>query len=140
MQGCSVEAWNNFVVHSDPVAFEPGTNMRAAAIANMFLGCANNGGLNSFLTSCYAFDALEVQGALTAVGAHKAAHQLQAVLEGLNTMLPISSQEERWRRLDEHWHDKLDDFDVLSSEANDELVAALARHVADNETFYQQLK
>ena len=140
MPACSVQAWNNFVMRSDPVSYERRSNMRDAAIANMFMGGANNGGLNSFLTSSYALDAREAQDALTAVGAHKAARQLQTVLEGLNTALPASSQEERWRCLDENWRDELDEFDVLSDEANDELMTALARHVAENEAFYAQLE
>ena len=106
MPARSVKAWNNFVIRSNPVCYEQGSNMRHAAIANMFMGGANNGGLNSFLTSSYALEAREVQRALTAVGAHKAARQLQTVVDGLNTALPASSQEERWRRLDEHWRDE----------------------------------
>ena len=127
-------------MRSDPVSYERRSNMRDAAIANMFMGGANNGGLNSFLTSSYDLDAHEVHRALTAVGAHKAARQLQTVLDGLNAELPVSSQEGRWRALDEQWHNELDQFDVLSGEANDELMAALRRHVAENEAFYSQLE
>jgi hypothetical protein len=140
MPACLNQAWNNFVMLSNPLSHEQGSNMRHAAIANMFMGCASNGGLNSFLTLSYELDAREVQHALATVGAHRAARQLQTVLDGLNTALRVSSEEERWRSLDEHWREELDQFDVLSDEANDELMAALTRHVAENEVLYSQLE
>ena len=139
MSICSDRAWNNFVMHSSPNSYEPGNSNRSAAIANLFMGGANNGGLNSFLTSTYELDADEVLDALTALGAKKAAHQLAAVLRGLGTPLPASSQDERWTRLDEQWHDALDQHDVLTADADAELVAVLEAHVAANEQFYSKL-
>ena len=139
MEPASIQAWNNFVIHSDPASYEDDRDKRAAAIANLFMGMANNGGLNSFLTASYDLDANEVLRALTLVGALLAAGQLQEALEGLKTPLPKSSQGERWSLLEEHWSDELDQFDVLSEEANDELVLCLQRHVAENETFYALL-
>ena len=47
-----------------------------------------------------------------------------------------SSQEERENLLEKYWTDELDDFDVLSSEADAELLAALKQHVRENEAFY----
>jgi len=126
-------------MHSDPAPYERGSSKRAAAIANMFLGGANNGGLNSFLTSTYDLDAEEVVDALTALGAGKAARQLDAVLTGLGTRLPASTEDERWRLLEERWHDALDDFDILSRDADAELMAVLEAHVAVNEAFYSRL-
>lgn len=139
MPTCSDRAWNGFVMHSDPASYERGSNKRAAAIANMFLGSANNGGLNSFLTSAHDLDAEEVLNALTALGAGQAARQLDAVLTGLGTRLPASTQDERWRLLEERWEEALDDHDVLSSDADAELMAALEAHVAANEAFYSRL-
>ena len=58
------DAWNNFVMNSRPAAYARGTNARAAAIANLYMGLANNGGINSFLTCSYDLDASEVLGTL----------------------------------------------------------------------------
>jgi hypothetical protein len=140
LRTCSAEAWNNFVTHSHPASYGRDSNLRAAAIAKDFMGCANNGGLNSFLTTSYDLDAREVREALVAVGAHRAACQLQRVLQGLNVALPTSSQDDRWDLLQEHWREELDEFDVLSTEANDELMIVLGRHVIENEDFYEKLR
>ena len=113
--------------------------MRAAAIANLFMALANNGGLNAFLTSSQDLDAADVVLALQEVGAGKAATQLAGVLAGLAVPLPVMSQDQRWHLLDQHWHDDLDRFDVLPQEADDELLRQLGQHVAANETFYSRL-
>lgn len=126
-------------MHSDPASYERGSRMRAAAIANLFLGGANNGGLNSFLTSTYDLDGEEVLDALTALGAGKAARQLDAILTGLGSRLPASTQDERWGLLEERWRDALDEYDVLSKDADAELMAVLETHVAANEAFYSRL-
>ena len=126
-------------MHSSPQAYERGSAKRAAAIANLFMGCANNGGLNAFLTSTHDLDADEVLDALTALGAGKAAHQLEAVLRGLGTSLPASTHDERWTRLEERWHDGLDQQDVLAADADAELIAILEAHVGANEQFYSHL-
>ena len=126
-------------MQSSPASYEPGSSKRAAAIANLFKGAANNGGLNSFLTSTYDLAANEVVSALTDLGASKAAHQLQAVVQGLRAPLPVSTQEERWSLLEEQWHDGLDEYDVLTEDADSELMAVLERHVAANEDFYSHI-
>jgi hypothetical protein len=90
-----VQAWNNFVMRTDACAHEQEGRKRAPAIACLYMGLANNGGLNSFLTSTCDLDAREVVDALTAVGAHLAARQLEKVVQGLGKPLPRSSQEER---------------------------------------------
>ena len=135
----SVQAWNNFVMRSNPACYERESLMRAAAIANRFMGGANNGGLNSFLNSSYDLDAYEVQNALVAVGAKMAARQLQSVLDGLCIPLPVSSQGERWSLLEKYWRDELNEFEALSKETNDELMSVLENHVAANEDFYVKL-
>jgi hypothetical protein len=81
MPTCSERAWNGLVMHSAFASYEHGSSKRAAAIFSLFMGCANNGGLNPFLTSTYDLDAAELLDALTAVGTAKAAHQLEGVLQ-----------------------------------------------------------
>jgi hypothetical protein len=122
-----LEAWNNFVMRSNPTAYEVGSSKRSAAIANLFMGLANNGGINSFLTCSCDLDASEVVDALFAVGAHVATKQLGNVLRGLGSPLPASSHDVRWTLLDENWSDALNDFDVLSADADRELMKALER-------------
>jgi hypothetical protein len=41
--------------------------------------------------------------------------------------------------MDKHWKEALDVLDVLSTEANDELMEVLERHVRENEAFYLSL-
>lgn len=139
MPNCSDRAWNNFVMNSSPASYEPGSSKRAAAIANLFMGGANNGGLNSFLTSTHDLDASEVLGALTGLGANAAAHKLKVVLHGLGVPLPASTQDQRWSLLEKQWHDGLDECDDLGEEADSELLAVLESHVAANEDFYSRL-
>ena len=136
---CSNRAWNNFVMRSNAASYEPRSSKHAAAIAGLFMGEANNGGLNSFLTASHDLDANEVVGVLMDLGASKAARQLEIVLQGLGAPLPASTQAERWSFLEEQWHDGLDEYDVLTEEADSELVAVLERHVAANEDFYNRL-
>ena len=130
------QAWNNFVTLSEPSSYEPGSSKRAAAISASFMGLANNGGLNSFLTTSYDLDAREVLEALTSVGALEAAKQLARVLKGLGIALDASSQDERWNLLDSYWTEQLDPLDTLSSEADEELMRVLERHVSENVSFY----
>jgi len=137
---CSDIAWNNFVMKSSPASFEPGSSKRAAAIANLFMGATNNGGLNSFLTSTYDLDAREVVCALTDLGARAAAQQLEFVLRGLGVPMPVSTQDERWNLLESQWHDGLDECDVLNKDADSELLTALENHAAANEDFYSRLE
>lgn len=136
----STEAWNNFVLRSKPSAYEVGSSKRSAAIANLFMGLANNGGINSFLTSSYKQDASEVLDSLLSIGALMAAKQLGNVLRELGSSLPPSSQEARWSVLDHCWSESLDEYDTLSEEADHELMRVLECHVYDNEEFYLALE
>src|SRR5215468_8539686 len=77
------------------------------------MGLANNGGINSFLTCSSELDAAEVLQALVSVGALKAAQELGLVLRELGTPVPSSSEEDRFRLLERHWSDALDEHDVL---------------------------
>jgi len=136
----SIEAWNNFVTCSQPSDYQAGSSKRSAAIASLYMGLANNGGINSFLTCSSELDAAEVLQALVSVGALKAAQELGLVLRELGTPVPSSSEEDRFRLLERHWSDALDEHDVLSAEADEELLRALQRHVRQHEAFYAALK
>ena len=129
-------AWNNLVMYAYPIVYEKGDERRAAAITSIYMGSANNGGINSFLTSSWDLDASEVLAALEVLGAAVAAEQLRQVLEKFGDPLPATTQDERWDRLDDLWTDELDALDVLSEEADKDLVAALERHVARHSEHY----
>lgn len=135
----SERAWNAFVMHSDPAAYERGSIERAAALANLFMGSANSGGLNSFLTSRHDLDAEEVLDALRLLGAEKSAQQFEPLLYGIGTRLSASIEDERWRILEEQGHDDLDELDTLTCAADEELLALLQTHGAANEAFYSRL-
>ena len=126
-------------MNSDPLVRDQCGNMRAAAIANMYVGLANNGGLNSFLTSSYEFSSQEVLDALMTIGAHEAAAQLALVVQGLGAPLMQSTQDERWALMLNLWKDDLDQYETLSEEANIELMGVLERHVDENEEYYRAL-
>lgn len=132
-------AWNNFIMHSDPVSSSIDGAKRAAAIANMFMGGANNGGINSFLTATHEVGSQEVLDALSSVGARVAASQLAEVLDALGEQLPRSSADDRWRALDRLWTEDLDVHDVLEARADAELVRVLEHHVRENEAYYRAL-
>lgn len=138
---CSDQAWNNFVMLSEPGDHEWGSPLRAAAIANLFMAVANNGGLDHFLTFTYELHSDEVVSALGAVGAPKAQQALEFVLDRMGCALPVMSKQERWDILLERWPelDGPDEADILSREADDELMAALERHVAEHEAYYAGL-
>lgn len=134
------KAWNNFVMHSKPSEYDVGSSKRSAAIANLYMGLVNNGGINSFLTCTCELDAAEVVDALHAVGACIAAKQLGDVLRMLDSPLPASSQDVRWKLLEECRSDVSNEGDMLSEDADRELMRVLERHVRDNEEFYLALK
>jgi len=129
-------AWNNFVMSADPELFEVGDERRNAAIACLYMGGANNGGLNAFLTNYSDLDAQEVLQSLEKVGANPAADQLREVLAKLGEPLPAANQDERWDKLERLWTDELDEMDVLTTEADESLVAALEAHVSKNLEYY----
>ena len=133
------QAWNNFVLKSDPMVSGGDRAKRAAAIANVFMGGVNNGGFNSFLTATPELGSQEVLDALEEIGATEAAKQLGAVLTGLGQPLIRSSQEVRWHLLDRLWRDELDQFDVLSYGADAELMRVLEQHVRENRAYYLAL-
>jgi hypothetical protein len=80
-QSPSNEAWNKFVMNSQPGEYPKGSIKNAAAIANRYMGGANGGGLNSFLTNSWELDAGEVCESLEKVGALFAAQELRRVLD-----------------------------------------------------------
>jgi len=129
-------AWNNLVMNAYPIVYKKGDERRAAAVASIYMGGATNGGINSFLTSSWDLDAREVLAALETLSAVVAAEQLRQVLEALGDPLPAATQDERWDRLENLWTDKLDALDVLSEEADKDMVAALERHVSKYSEHY----
>lgn len=130
------EAWNKFVLDSDPEMHVAGTARHSAALALRFLGQVNNGGYNAFLTHSYEFGAGEFIDGLRHLGADKAALELEHIVLALGVPLPRSTQDERWDLLEVHWPDHLNDIDMLGDVAEKDLMAALERHVAHNERFY----
>jgi hypothetical protein len=136
----SEDAWNNFVMNSQPEDYEAGSIRRSAAIAKQYMGQANKGGINSFLTNSWDVDASEVLVALAAVGAQLAAKEFGFVLGKLGVPVPASSQDARWNLLEQHWPEEMNEHDSLSDEANAELMRVLERHVREQEQFYLGLE
>ena len=134
-----MNAWNNLVMNADPELFEVGDERRNAAIACLYMGGANNGGLNAFLTNYSNLDAQEVLQSLEKIGANPAANQFRGVLDKLGEPLPVATEDERWDKLERLWTDKLDEMDVLSSEADESLMVALEAHVSKHMEYYLKL-
>jgi hypothetical protein len=135
----STDAWNN-LMFSDPLTFAKGSDKRAASISARYMSLANNGGINSFLTCSNDFDASEVLESLVAAGALTAAKEFGHVFRGLGGTLPAASQKERFYALEALWRKSLNEHDVLSTEANRDIIVALERHVEQNLAFYEALK
>jgi hypothetical protein len=135
----SNEAWNNFVMCSQPSDYEPGSSKRSAAIAKVYMGQANRGGINSFLTNNNELDAAEVLEALVSVDASVAAEQFNLILRGLGVPVPSASEEARWNLLDRYWTDALNEHDILSEKSDSDLMRALEAHVRQHEAFYLTL-
>jgi len=133
------DAWNNLVMNADPSKFAVGDKRRAAAIVSLYMGVANNGGLNQFLTYSYDLDANEVLASLEVLKASTAATQFRNVLDMLGDPLVVSTQDVRWDQLDSLWTDDLDKFDVLTEEADQDLINALTKHVGKYIEFYLQM-
>jgi len=129
-------AWNNLVMNADPDLHEVGDEMRNAAIACLYMGGANNGGLNAFLTNYSDLDAQEVLQSLDKLGANPAADQLRSVLEKIGEPLPATTEDERWEKLERLWTDELDEMDALTTEADESLLAALEAHVSKHTEYY----
>ena len=136
MTSLSDQAWNNFVLNSEPTAYRKGSARWAAATANKFTNLVNGGGYNSALTATWEIDPRDVVLALSSIGANTAAKDLDMILQGLGRPLPPSSQDERWDFLERYWTDELNDLDLLSDEAETELMAVLEAHVSAEEDFY----
>jgi hypothetical protein len=132
-------AWNNMVMNADPTAYQKGDERRAASIACLYMGGANNGGLNAFLTNYYDLDAEEVLQSLDILGANSAADQLRSVLEALGTPLPAATQEERWDQLEQLWTDEFNACDFLNEDADKSLVIALEAHVSKHIQYYESM-
>ncbi|MCA0964901.1 DMP19 family protein [Salipiger bermudensis] len=131
-----IAAWNALVLNADETYRDGTGERRAAAIAAVYMGGANRGGINSFLTDSPDLAAQDVLDALETLGATVAAGQLRTILDELGDPLPAATPEERWDQLETLWTDNLDVFDVLTEAADKDLLAALERHVERNLDYY----
>ncbi|MFC4215397.1 DUF4375 domain-containing protein [Pseudophaeobacter arcticus] len=129
-------AWNNLVMNADPELYEIGDERRNAAIACLYMGGANNGGVNAFLTNYSDLDGQEVLQSLQKIGANPAAAQFRGILAALGEHLPTATEEERWEKLERLWTDELDEMDLLTSDADKSLVTALEAHVSKHIEYY----
>ncbi len=134
-----IVAWNNLVTNADPAKYIPGDNRRAAAIVSSYMGIANNGGLNHFLTYSYDLDAHEVLASLEKLEASIAATQFRNVLEKLGGSLLASTEQARWDQLEDLWTEGLDENDFLTEAADQDLVKALTKHIEEYAEFYLQM-
>ena len=133
-------AWNNFVQSSYPPARSIDKVRRAAAIANLYMGAANNGGINSFLTATPELSTNEILDAFIELDMPETAAQFKAVVSGLGKDLPVSSSDARWKMLEDLWNEGIDDLDCLTEQADAELMRLLERHVAENEEYYAAMR
>jgi hypothetical protein len=129
-------AWNNMVMNADPELYEVGDERRCAAITCLYMGGANNGGLNAFLTNYSDLASQDVLQSLEKLGATAAANQFRELLDALGGPLPASTQEERWDQLEALWTEELDASDFLTVEADESMVAALEAHVSKHVEYY----
>lgn len=129
-------AWNNLVMNADPELYGLGDERRDAAMACLYMGGANNGGLNAFLTNYSNLDGQDVLKSLERIGANAAADQFREVLKALGGHLPAATQEDRWDQLEVLWTDELDDGDFLTIEADKSMVTALESHVSKHIEYY----
>jgi hypothetical protein len=130
------QAWNNFVQNSYPPAPFVDKARRAAAIASHYMSGANSGGLNSFLTINPELGTKEVLEALLYLNMTETAAQFTAVVAGLGRDLPVSSSDERWEMLEDLWTEDMNELDLLTDQANAELMRVLEFHVRENEAYY----
>jgi Domain of unknown function (DUF4375) len=136
----SADAWNNFVTSSHAEDYDKGDIKRAAAVAKNYMNQVNSGGINSFLTNNWDVDGEEVVAALNIIDASVAAEQLKHVLSVIGVPMSAMSQDSRWNILEKYWADELNEENGLSTEAEKDLMNALALHVRQNEAFYLNLK
>ena len=135
-----IDAWNNFVLNSSRYeVFEPTDPKRAAAVVAVAWGTIQNGGYSAFLMSSYDLDADGVLKAFRAIGAFEAGVEFEAILRMIGISLPATTHGERWDALERHWPDEADAHDVMSEGADNDIEAALERHVTENEAFYLSL-
>ncbi len=137
---CSDQAWNNFVMLSEPEHHEWGSPRRAAAIASLFNAISGNGGLVHFLDFSHHLDAEEVLAALGGIGAGKAQRQLEHVIERMGCALPVMDEKEREDIISRCCPEDLEAYeDCLTEVAERELLAAMEAHVAAHEAYYAGL-
>ena len=133
------QAWNNFVLNSYPPSAETDSKCRAAAVASLYMGTANNGGINSFLTVTPELNTQSVLEALQELGLNETAAQFSAVIKGLGQHLPTATSDERCDILDQLWTEDLDALDTLTVQSDAELMRVLERHVSEREAYYASM-
>lgn len=133
-------AWNTLVTDADPSKYPRGDIKRAAAIASIYMGIANNGGINHYLTYSYALDGIETYDALIQLGANVAANQYKSILEQLNEPLIATTQDDRWNIIERLWTASLDASDLLTNDADKNILLALEKHIQDHSACYLGLK
>jgi hypothetical protein len=133
-------AWDTLVMNADPSKFPQGDIKRSAAIASIYMGIANNGGINHYLTFSYALDGIETYNALIQLGANTAAKEFKTVLEQLGDPMKSTSQDNRWNLMEKLWTEKFDALDLLTVEADQDIVSALTKHIQEHGAFYLGLK
>ena len=84
-------AWNTLVMNADPTKFSQGDIKRSSAIASIYMGIANNGSINHYLTYSHALNGGETYDALIDLGANIAASEFRIVLEKLGEPLKATS-------------------------------------------------
>ena len=135
----NVEAWNNFVMVSEPNFYDVGSEKWSAAVTNQYWGLALNGGVDHFLCVMHDIDANDIREALNATGALVAAKEFGEFLNLIGERLSASSQNERSKLLDRCYTEPLDEYVTLTIEADTDLASALKQHVIENEDFYLNL-
>ena len=94
------EAWNNFVMGSQPDDYPAGSDKRAATIAKNYMNGSLGGGINLFLTNNWELGGDEVLKSLQHVGAAAATKQFSEVLTRIGQPILPSTQEQRWDLLE----------------------------------------
>jgi hypothetical protein len=135
-----VVAWNTLVMSADPTKFPQGDIKRSAAIASIYMGIANNGGINHYLTYSHALNGDETYGALIDLGANIAASEFRIFMDELGEPLKATNQDARWDTIERLWNDKLDALDVLTKDADKDIIRALNKHIHEHGAFYLGLK
>ena len=129
-------AWNRFV-QSEPDDYAPGDIRRDAAIAGYFSGVNGNGGPVHSLDVMSEFSGDEIVASLRAVGAVRAASEMDALLGALGEPLPKADNCERKQAVARLVTEEIELEFPFSEEAEQELDLALEAHVRAHSDHYR---